>query len=125
MSQQQEDGEDGPDAQPIYPSRGPDREGMANDYLPGQDDWVAKSVLDLNDPQAVAALQHFDVMFPEVEDMQPMIDGVIDEFLKGQTSVEGAARKEYGDILRAMFGGTMDEQTQRWASLLGAGDEDD
>jgi hypothetical protein len=117
-------GEDQLDAQPFYPSKGPDREGMASDYLPGEDQWLAKTRLDLNDPHAVAALRQMDEMYPEVEDLQPMINGFVDDFLVGRTSVNAAGREDYRTILINMFGGSTQEQmAERWGQLLGA-DED-
>lgn len=116
-----------PEAQPFYPSRGPDREGMVDGYLPEEDDWVAKTVLDLQDPHAVAALGQFETMFPEVEDLQPMIDEFTEEFLKGRTSIAGSGRREYNRIFESMFGGHPEDDANKWGALataLGA-DEDD
>lgn len=117
-----------PEAQPVYPGRGPNREGMVDAYLPNEDDWVAKTVLDLNDPHAVAALQQFHRMFPEVGDeLQDAIDEFSEEFLKGRTSIGGSGRKEYNRIFEAMYGGHPDDDANKWgalASALGA-DEDD
>jgi len=118
-----EDGNNEPDAQPVYPSRGPDREEMVAAYLPKEEEWLAKTVLDLNDPAAVAALGEFGAMFPEVDDLQPIIDEFVQEFLKGRTSIGGEGREEYGDIFKAMYGGNIDDETKRWAAMLGA-DED-
>jgi len=122
MSPSDEEGGDEPDAQPVYPSRGPDREEMVAAYLPKENDWLAKTVLDLNDPAAVAALGQFKEMFPEVDDLQPIIDEFTSEFLKGRTSIGGDARQEYGDIFKAMYGGNIDDETKRWAAMLGADD---
>lgn len=123
-----EDGESGEkDVDVLYPGRGPDREEMAAEWLPAEDDWLAKTVLDLNDPHAVAALRQFDQMFPEVDDLQPVIDEFIDEFLKGRTSIEGQGRKEYQRAIEAMFGGHPDSESNKWGAMmtaLGADDED-
>lgn len=115
------------DVDVLYPGRGPDREEMAADWLPAEDDWLAKTVLDLNDPHAVAALRQFDQMFPEVDDLQPVIDDFIDEFLKGRTSVKGQGRKEYQRAIEAMFGGHPDSEANKWGAMmtaLGADEED-
>jgi len=121
-----DDDDSEPGAEAIYPDRGPDREGMVADYLPNEEDWAAKSLLDLNDPHALAAVQQFEHMFPEVDDLQPLIDEFTQEFLKGRTSIGGEARDEYNRIFEAMYGGHPDEESKKWASLLGAdmGDED-
>lgn len=125
---QQDGDEPEPAAQPVYPQKGPGREDMVHSYLPNEDDWTAKTILDLNDPAAIAALQQFDTMFPEVDDLQPMIDTFIDEFLKGRTSVGGEARNEYQRIFESMFGGHPDEDDQAWkgiATALGADVDED
>lgn len=90
-------------------SRGPGREDMVANYLPEQNDWGAKTRLELNDPGAVAALRQFSVMFPEVEDLQPVIDEFLFDFLKMRTSIGGASRSEYQRILESMFGGHPDD----------------
>lgn len=119
-------GDDDPDAQAVFPEQGPNREKMASEYLPASDDWKAKTVLDLEDPAAVAALSQMGVMFPEVGDLQPLIDEFLDDFLKTQTSVGGASRDEYKSILVSMYGGNIDEDTARGAFVdaLAAGDDD-
>lgn len=98
------------EAQALLPSRGPDRDEMAADYLPEQHDWLAKTKLDITDPHAIAALSQFETMFPEVDDVQPMIDEFIDDFLRGRTSVNAESRDEYKDIIQSMFGSHGDEE---------------
>lgn len=121
-----QDGIEEPEAQPWYPSTGPDREEMVNAYLPGESEWGAKTVLDLNDPHAVAALKEFEKMFPEVDDLQPLIDEFIEEFLRDRISIRGQSRDEFNRIYESMFGGHPDTETQRWASLVAGdiGDDD-
>lgn len=98
--------DDGQDDVPeaVFPSKGPNREGMVGDYLPEQEDWEAKTNLDLSDPAAIAALQNFGRMFPEVDDLQPLIDDFLEHFLKSKTSVRGKSRDEYRKIFMAMYG---------------------
>lgn len=125
MSEQENTENGQPEAQAFIPDHGPDRDEMAANYLPGEDDWLAKTILDLNDPHAVAALRQFDRMFPEVDNLQPLIDEFIDDFLKGRTSVRGESREEYEGIIKAMFGGGGEDghgSTIRMA--LGADDEE-
>lgn len=94
-----DDEPEGPEA--IYPHSGPDREEMVAKYLPESNDWESKTILDLSDPAAVAALSNFGKMFPEVDDLQPLIDDFLEHFLKSRTSVEGQSRKEYENIFKA------------------------
>lgn len=88
--------------------RGPDREDMVSSYIPEQEDWLAKTVLDINDPGRIAALREFGTIFPEVEDLQPVIDEFLDRFLRGKTSLGGMSRGEYQDIFMSMYGGKND-----------------
>lgn len=110
--------------QPIYPHSGPDREDMVGSYLPEQEDWEAKTIVDLSDPAAIAALSNFDVMFPEVDDLQPLIDDFLHNFLKTKTSVKGASREEYKEIFQAMYGKSSDGDGSSRALQLVAADED-
>lgn len=122
MSEQ--DGEE-TDAQAVFPSRGPDRDQMAADYLPASEDWMAKTALDLNDPQAIAALMQFYRMFPEVDDLQPIIDEFSSDFMKARTSVNAQSRTEYNRIIESMFGGHPDDDdVNKFVAALG-GDVDD
>lgn len=113
-----------PEAEAFVIDRGPDREEMASDYLPGSDEWSAKTLLDVNDPAAIAALSNFDVMFPEVEDLQPLIDSALEEFFKSRTSVKGQSRQEYRDIMMSMYGSNPDDSSANTLQLaLGADDD--
>lgn len=85
--------------------RGPNREDMVSSYLPAAEDWPAKTVLELNDPGRIAALAQFDRLFPEVEDLQPVINEFLDQFLRAKTSVAGMSRSEYQSIFESMYGG--------------------
>lgn len=110
-----DDADSEPEAQPVFPDRGPGREDMAAGYLPDSDDWEAKTVLDLTDPAAISALSQLERMYPEVDDLQPLVDDFLDHFLKTRTSVAGQSREEYQNILVSMFGGNIDEETARGA----------
>lgn len=124
MSQttQETDGEDADDIGVTYRAgrRGPDREDMVSSYLPEQDDWLAKTVLELNDPGRIAALREFETIFPEVGDLQPVIDEFLDRFLKGKTSIKGMGRGEYLDIFTSMYGGTNKESRKAGQMLAEA-----
>lgn len=120
-----ENGQSEPAAQALIPDKGPDREQMAESYLPEGEDWQAKTVLDVNDPAALAALSQLGAFYPEVEGLQENIDAAVHVFLKSRTSVRGASRDEYKDILINMFGGNTEEQMARGFQSLLAGDIDD
>lgn len=108
----------------IYPSSGPDREEMVGEYLPEKEDWEAKTILDLSDPAAVAALSNFDEMFPEVEDLQPLIDDFLDHYLKSRTSVGGQSRDDFRSIFQSMYGSSGDGEEGSKALQLVAADDD-
>lgn len=118
------DNEDEEDvAETFFRDTGPDREEMASDYLPESDDWLAKTLLDVNDPAAIAALSNLETIYPEVEDLQPLVDDVLDKFLRGKTSIGGMSRSEYEGILKSMYGGS-DEDDQSTAMKLVAPDDE-
>lgn len=127
----QSDGEEAveeePEAQPVYPQRGPGREEMVANYLPGGEDWPAKTILDLNDPAAVAALSQFGELFPEVDDLQEPIDEFLLKFLKSRTSVGGNSREEYRSIIEHMYGrnSTEEKRTNAVMAALGADVDED
>ena len=110
-------------AQPVFPNRGPNREGMVSGYLPEDEDWLAKTHLDVNDPAAVSALRNLDQMFPEVDDLQPLVDDFLDDFLKSKTSVKGMSRDEYKNILMGMFGASGDDEESSALKLVAADDD--
>ena len=110
-------------AETFLQDSGPGRDEMASDYLPGDDEWLGKTNLDTGDPAAIAALRNFAEIYPEVDDLQPLIDGALDELLIGRTSVGGVSRQEYKDILEGMYGGKS-EDGQGTAMQLVAPDDD-
>lgn len=101
------------------------REEMVASYLPEESDWDAKTVMEIGDPGAVAALRQFHQMFPEVEGLQPVIDEFLDDYLRSRTSVGGQSRKEYKDILQAMMGGTPEDNSTGKALAKAFGVEED
>ena len=108
----------------IFPGSGPNREEMISNYLPEQNDWEAKTILDLSDPAAIAALSNMERMFPEVDDLQPLIDDFLFQFLKSRTSVGGQSRDDFRKMFISMFGGTDDDGNQSKALKLVAADDD-
>lgn len=99
---------------------------MVEGYLPENDDWIAKTVLDLEDPATIAALQQIGHLYPEVDELQPMIDDFVDTFVRGRTSVAGQSREEYKDIFSAAFGGNPgdDDAGKALAQAFGVDDDD-
>ena len=108
----------------IFPSSGPNREEMVSQYLPESDDWEAKTILDLSDPAAIAALSNLDKMYPEVDDLQPLVDDFLHEFLKSRTSVGGQSRDDFRKMFVSMFGGSDYGDGNSKALQLVAADDD-
>jgi hypothetical protein len=127
MSQQESNGQDPDDEEEvpeaIFPDSGPGREEMVSDYLPESDDWAAKTHLNVSDPAAIAALRNMEKMFPEVRDLQPLIDESLDEFLKSRTSVRGRSREEFKSILQAMYGKSDSDEGGSRLELVAADDD--
>lgn len=105
---------------------GPERNEMVSEYLPGDDEWAAKTVLDLEDPGRIAVLRQMDQIYPEVEDLQPVLDQFLDEFLPAKTSIAGKSRDEYKEIFEAMFGAQPDGDSSgmQLAAALGVEQDD-
>lgn len=105
--------------------RGPNKTEIAQEFLPSED--VEKTILDLEDPHRIASLKQFDKLFPEVEELQPVIDEFLEEYLPAKTSVGGQARQEAVEVLRAMHGANTDENNTgaQLAAALGADVEND
>lgn len=107
--------------------KGPDREEMANAFMPGDDEWDAKSLLDINDPGRIALLSIYSDVVPGMNPLQPVLDEFVEEFLKSRTSVDGLSREEIKGILQSMYGKSPDEQGGGVGVLLnglGVDDED-
>lgn len=102
--------EESEEPRPWYPTQGPNREGMTDSYLPGEEDWVAKTQLEINDDARVSVLRQMGAIYPEVDDLQPLLDQFLDQFLRARTSVGGQSRDEYKSILRSMYGGGPDDE---------------
>ena len=126
MTDDTEEEEEDEGAQPVYPSRGPNKEAMTGEYLPDSDDWVAKSILDLNDPAHISALLQMGDMYPEVDKLQDFIDETVDVFLKAQTSVGGQSREEYRLMIESMHGKTSSDKdgANVVMELMGADNDD-
>jgi len=122
------DNNDEEGAETILPGKGPNREEMVSKFLPPEDDWDAKTQLDLNDPARVALLRNYGDLMPEVAHMQDTLDAFLTDYEKSRTSVGGIGREQYVSIMRAMFGADDDEDdaASMFAEALGAAaDEED
>jgi len=117
-----EDGEDVPNQ--CSPSRDRDGRKWLTRIFPVKDEWSAKTLLDENDPAAIAALRSFAEIYPEVDQLQPLIDRFLDDYMRTKTSIEGRSREEYRKILMGMFGAS-DGDDESFSAKLVAADEDE
>lgn len=128
MSMQNLDDGQSEEEEPQYRvnKKGPDREEMVETYIPSEDQWVAKSVLDIHDPGRVSGLKIKKELFPWGERHQPKIDNYLETFLPARTSVEGNSRKELLKIFTSMFGVNEDGAGSPFGikQFIGADDED-
>lgn len=106
--------------------RGIDKNDMVAEYLPDDDAYVEKTVLDLEDPARVAVLRILGDLYPELNELQEPIDGFLDTFLRAKISINGASRAEAENILRAMYGASDDDKAggEVLARALGVDQED-
>lgn len=104
--------------------RGPGKTELASEFLPGE--TVEKTILDLEDPHRVAVLRQLDQLYPEVAELQSVIDPFLDEFLQAKPSIGGQSRQEAVEVLKAMHGVDNDENNTgaQLAAALGADVED-
>jgi len=126
-SDKEDDSDDSNGVKAITPNQGPDREEMVAGYLPGSDDWDAKTQLDIDDPAKLALIRNYAGVMPEVEHLEDMLDSFATDFVKAQTSIGGDSRSDYRQILMGMFGAddSEDDAVSSLAKALGADDEDD
>lgn len=126
--QEESDEDDVKDAvNTILSSGGADREEMVSEYLPDDEDWDAKTQLDIDDPHKLALIRNYSDVMPEMSHWQGTLDKFATDFVKAQTSVAGDSRSDYRAILTSMFGSKDDgrEAVSAFAKALGADDNDD
>lgn len=105
--------------------RGVSKNELTENYLPEQEDWIAKTVLSSQDDAAIAALKQMGRLYPEVEELQPIIDGFIHDFVRARTSIGGASRQEYKDILQSVHGSSAGESSSgKILAAMGVEQED-
>lgn len=106
-------------------------------YVPDEDDWFAKTVLNPGDPARASALHEWEWMFPFAAHQQPVRKRFVENWMKAKTSravntedgLHGQSRMDFKEIFTALFGGGKDKASEtlgRFASAF-AGDinEDD
>lgn len=93
---------------------------FAESWFPSKDEWQGKTIITPDQARALAAARHLPQVFDELEDLEPFLEGFINDYEKYLTSIEGHAREQQADILTAMFGGETAEESKRRDMILGA-----
>lgn len=100
--------------------RGTGKNELAEAFLPKE--TVEKTILDLEDPHRVAILRQMDKLYPEVAELQAVIDPFLDDYLQAKPSINALSRDQAVEILTAMHGANTDEDNTgaQLAAALGA-----
>lgn len=85
---------------------------LVENWFPSENEWHGKTVISPQQAQAVAVAKHLTTVFDEISEYEKFIDGVIDDYMKLLTSVEGVSREQQMQVLMALFGGSMDEEQE-------------
>ena len=80
-------------------------------WFPGPDEWQGKTNIHPEQAVALAALRHLPDVFPEFDEprVRRFIIGLVEDYEKYLTSIDGKAREEQERILQSMFGGGVDQ----------------
>lgn len=116
--------------------RGLERLDLVDAYLPEEDEWEAKTILDVGDPARVAALDVFDRLFPSCAHQQDIRSRFVEMWMKSRISrsikddgyTQGQSRKDFKELLMATFGqGPEEKNANKFFSALAADlyDDDD
>lgn len=109
----------------LRPQSGPDRDEMAAAFLPESEQHQGKTILDLHDPGRVAILRQLTTLYPELSELDPVIDEFVSDFMQSRTSVSGKSRNEIRDILMSMYGSNPDsDDGQLVLQALGAEEDE-
>lgn len=97
-----------------------DRMGLAREWFTEENDYRADTNITPQQVYAMTMLRNVDDMFPELEldDTQSWIDNVLDDIERYVLSIEGFARRQEENILRAMFGDTGELDPQERDSMF-------
>lgn len=74
-------------------------------YLPERDDYSGKTRLNArNQPSTLASISILTKLYPEIGELEGALDEWRDDLEKYLTSLEGASRDEFKQILQALLG---------------------
>lgn len=92
-------------------------------WLPGEDEWQGKTIITKREAVAHALTKNLAMAFPEIKPMESFLISAVDDLEMLFTSIDGKAREQHMEVLRAMFGAgkTDNEEAMATASLALAG----
>lgn len=92
----------------------------AEKWLPGEDEWQGKTNIYPNQARCLAIIRHYFQYFDEIDDLEPFVIPMIEDYEMYRTSVEGQARSEHVGIFKAMFGGhtETEESAANWLQAM-------
>lgn len=107
---------------------GEERIPLVSDWMPDGDEWQGKTIITKQEAIAHALAKNLSYAFPEVRPMHDFIESSVNDLEMLLTSVQGRAREQQMEVLRAMFGAgkaDMEEaSTMAMTALAGAQQED-
>lgn len=99
---------------------GEDPIAFAGDWFPGADEWQAKTAITPHQAHALAVVRQLPDLYDELEELEPFLDNLVQDYEMYLTSVGGASREQHVSILRSIFGGDAEEMEETRNMLLGA-----
>lgn len=77
---------------------------LAKTFFPAKDEWKGKTVINHQQAKDLAVARNLADIFPDLQDIDPIMQSILDDYEQYLTSVEGKGREELAQILRASFG---------------------
>lgn len=77
---------------------------LVEKWMMENDEWKTRTNISLDQAHALAALENISEAYPELEEVQPFLDQLIEDYIKYLTSVEGQSRQQHTGILQSIFG---------------------
>ncbi len=108
---------------------GGDKVPVLTEWIPEGHEWQGKTILNEQEARLLAIARNLPKAYPEIEDMQPFLEGLITDYEMYKTSVDGVSREQQKSVLMAMFGKSPGEEDGLGNMIVGAfgggGDDDD
>lgn len=101
---------------------------VTREWFPTENQWQGKTNIRMHQARCLAIIRHYFSYFDEIDDLEPLISGMVTDYEMYLTSVEGMSRKEHEGILRSMFGGGGEKNGDEGLARLfvgNVGDDDD